>query len=128
MTRLEHINFTVPDPRATAAVLEAIFGWHVRWEGPSKDQGRSVHVGEAQTGGTYLALYAPRALKDTPAERYTRAGALNHIGVVVDDLDAIEERVRAAGHEPHSHDDYEPGRRFYFDGPDGVEYEVASYG
>ena len=33
-----------------------------------------------------------------------------------------------AGLEPFSHGDYEPGRRFYFLDPDGIEYEVISYG
>jgi hypothetical protein len=28
---------------------------------------------------------------------------------------------------PFSHDDYDPGRRFYFLDPDGIEYEVVSY-
>ena len=33
----------------------------------------------------------------------------------------------ADGLTPFSHGDYEPGRRFYFLDPDGVEYEVVSY-
>ncbi|MEC7669548.1 MAG: VOC family protein, partial [Pseudomonadota bacterium] len=28
---------------------------------------------------------------------------------------------------PHNHADYEPGKRFYFDTPDGIEIEVVSY-
>jgi len=52
---------------------------------------------------------------------------LNHIGVVVDDLDALESKVLATGYTHRSHADYEPGKRLYFDGPDGVEYEVVSY-
>ena len=35
--------------------------------------------------------------------------------------------VVAAGLTPFSHADYEPGRRFYFLDPDGIEYEVVSY-
>ncbi len=45
----------------------------------------------------------------------------------VDDLDAIEALVIAAGLTPFSHDNYDPGRRFYFFDPDGIEYEVVSY-
>ena len=52
---------------------------------------------------------------------------LNHIGVEVDDLDLTEARVSAAGLRPFSHGDYEPGRRFYFLDPDGIEYEIVSY-
>jgi hypothetical protein len=52
---------------------------------------------------------------------------LNHIGVVVEDLNAAEARVIAAGFMPRSHTDYEPGKRFYFDDHDGIEFEVISY-
>ena len=55
----------------------------------------------------------------TPFQLYLSAGW--------DDLDAADERVRAAGFEPHSHADYEPGRRFYFHDADGIEWEVVSY-
>ncbi len=122
---LEHINITVPDPKASAATLIALFGWHVRWEGAAMEDGYTVHVGDDDS---YLALYAPAARPGDTPERYTRTGALNHVGVVVDDIAAAEKRVAAAGFVPHSHADYEPGRRFYFDGPDGIEFEVLQYG
>ena len=35
--------------------------------------------------------------------------------------------VKDAGFEPHSHGDYEPGKRFYFDDENGIEFEVVSY-
>ena len=54
-------------------------------------------------------------------------GGMNHLGVVVSDLDATEEKVKALGLETHSHADYEPGRRFYFNDHDGTEWEVVSY-
>ena len=122
--RLEHINITVPDARAHADVLCDLFDWHVRWEGPAKDEGWTVHVGDDDG---YLALYTPAWVLKPEAHRYHHVAGMNHVGVVVEDLDAVEARVRAAGYAPHNHADYEPGRRFYFDGPDGVEYEVVSY-
>ncbi|MEC9109847.1 MAG: VOC family protein, partial [Pseudomonadota bacterium] len=45
----------------------------------------------------------------------------------VDDLDAAEKIVATHGLEPFGHDDYEPGRRFYFFDWDGIEFEVVSY-
>jgi hypothetical protein len=54
-------------------------------------------------------------------------GGLNHIALVVDDLDAVEARVVGASFATHSHADYEPGRRFYFHDQDNIEYEVVSY-
>ena len=122
--KLEHVNITVPDPKATAETLIALFGWHVRWEGAAIDNGYTVHVGDEES---YLALYAPSKGLNAAPDRYTINGGLNHVGVVVDDIDATEARVRAAGYEPHNHADYEPGKRFYFDGPDGIEFEVVSY-
>lgn len=121
---LEHVNVTVTDPDRTAAELEKIFGWHVRWAGDSKLGGRSVHVGEE---GSYVALYNHEDTKTYPRDPGFRTNGLNHIAVVVDDLDAVEARVIDAGFKPYSHQDYEPGRRFYFFDRDDVEYEVVTY-
>ena len=54
-------------------------------------------------------------------------GNLNHLGVVVDDLDAVEAKIKAKGYETHSHANYEPGRRFYLHEENGVEIEVIFY-
>ena len=124
MGTLEHVNVTVTDPAATAAWLENVFGWHLRWQGPAKNGGTTVHIG---TDTDYVALYTPKTPTAPAPSSYGIRGGLNHVGVVVDDLDATEARVRTAGFKPHSHADYEPGRRFYFHDHDGVEWEVVSY-
>jgi catechol 2,3-dioxygenase-like lactoylglutathione lyase family enzyme len=121
---LEHANFTVTDPKATAAWMCEIFGWHIRWEGEAKDNGYTVHVG---ADDSYLALYAPSGTPNRGPSTYTTIGGMNHIGVQVDDLEAVEMRVKAAGFIPTNHGDYEPGRRFYFDDSEGIEFEVVEY-
>ena len=121
--RLEHVNVTVRDPEATAAQLAAIFGWHIRWQGPARDGGRTIHLG---TEAHYVALYTGKDAAYTAAD-FAKGQPLNHIGVEVDDLDATKARVVAAGLVPFNHDDYEPGRRFYFFDADGIEYEVVGY-
>lgn len=68
---------------------------------------------------------AREALSET-GDSYVTRGGLNHIAVVVDDLDAAEARVSDAGCEPRVHADCEPGPRFYFY-DDGLEFEVVSY-
>ncbi len=121
--RIEHVNVTVTDPEKSAALMGDLFGWHVRWSGPALSGGRSVHVGN---GDHYLALYTPPP--SAPGERrFPKGLPLNHIGVEVDDIDATEAKVIAAGLKPFNHGDYDPGRRFYFFCPDGIEYEVISY-
>jgi catechol 2,3-dioxygenase-like lactoylglutathione lyase family enzyme len=121
--RLEHVNLTVGDADRSAALLQRLFGWRTRWAGPAMNGGRSVHVG---TDEQYVALYSP-ADADGRALAWTKGLPLNHLAVEVDDLDAVERKVLEAGLEPFSHGDYEPGRRFYFFDPDGIEYEVVSY-
>lgn len=124
MARLEHVNVTVADPDATAATLCALFGWKVRWAGPGMTTGRTVHVGDE---ASYVALFTFGKPDDLTQESYRTRGGLNHIAVVVDDLDATEARVRQAGFIPVNHGDYEPGRRFYFFEANGIEIEVVSY-
>ena len=121
--RIEHVNVTVSDPDRAARLMAALFGWHVRWQGPARDGGRTIHVG---SDDHYLALYSGRGVAYT-ADDFAKGRPLNHIGVEVDDLAAIEAKVVAAGLRPFGHDTYDPGRRFYFLDPDGIEYEVVSY-
>ncbi len=127
MSRLEHVNFTVADPKATAQMLIDLFDWKIRWEGTAINGGYTVHVG---TDDAYVAVYTgPDGGKaqTAPHNNYLQRGGLNHIGIVVDDLDAVEAKVKALGLETHNHGDYEPGRRFYFHDETGMEFEVVAY-
>ena len=121
--RIEHVNVTVSDPERAARLMQTLFGWHIRWQGPARDGGRTIHVGSDRH---YLALYTGRGGAYS-ADDFAKGQPLNHIGVEVDDLAAVEAKVVAAGLRPFGHDDYDPGRRFYFLDPDGIEYEVVSY-
>ena len=117
---LEHINITVSDIERSAALLRDLMGWHDRWRGPSQLGGETIHVGGERD---YIAVYT----KGAPIDRFAKGMPLNHVGLVVDDLDAAEAVVKAAGLEPFNHADYEPGRRFYFFDWDGIEFEMVSY-
>ncbi len=125
IARLEHANITVSDANTTVQWMARLFGWHLRWEGPTQDGGRSFHIG---TDKTYLALYQPPKPTAPGSSSYLTKGGLNHIGVVVEDLDKAEACVKELGFTPHTHADYEPGRRFYFHDKDGIEFELVSYG
>lgn len=121
---LEHANITVTDADVTANWMQKVFDWHIRWQGPSLDGGRSIHVG---SDSCYIALYQPAREITKKTNSYVTAGGLNHLAVVVDDIDALEKAVIAAGFTPLNHAEYEPGKRFYFNDADDVEYEVVQY-
>ena len=119
---IEHVNLTVSDPDRTAQLMVGLFGWHIRWEGPAQNGGYTVHVG---SDSSYLALYTT---DETRCEaRFPKGRPLNHIGVQVDDLDAVDAKAVALGMTPFNHDNYAPGRRFYLLDPDGIEFEIVSY-
>ena len=118
---LEHVNISVTDPARVAYLLEKLAGWRVRWEGPSMRSGHTIHCGDERG---YVALYTNPEIKGD----FAKGAPMNHVGIVVDDLAAAEAAVVAAGLAPFGHDDYEPGRRFYFFDWDHIEWEVVSYG
>jgi catechol 2,3-dioxygenase-like lactoylglutathione lyase family enzyme len=121
--KIEHVNISVRDPARAARLMDELFGWKVRWQGPALNGGHTIHVGSADQ---YLALYTPRETDLTDAD-FAKGRPLNHVGVEVEDIAGTEARVVAAGLVPFNHGDYEPGRRFYFLDPDGIEFEVVSY-
>ena len=117
---IEHANLTVSDPQRSATLFANLCGWHERWRGPTQSGGETIHVGNDKS---YLALYTDHKAH----ERFHKGQPLNHVGLQVDDLDAAEQVVIAAGLTPFGHDDYDPGKRFYFFDWDGIEFEVVSY-
>jgi glyoxylase I family protein len=121
--QLEHINLTVRDPNRTAALFTSLFGWQERWRGPAQDGGFTIHVGTAEQ---YVACYTGPD-SEHASVHHDKGAPLNHLAVVVTDLDAAEARAIAAGLTPFAHGDYAPGRRFYLFDENGIEIEVVSY-
>lgn len=118
--RLEHVNISVTDPERTAGLIAKLTGWHRRWEGPSLAGGHTIHLGGEDE---YIAIYTNTSVKGD----FAKGAPLNHIGIVIEDLDAAEAVVSEAGLTTMNHGDYEPGRRFYFFDWDGIEWELVSY-
>ncbi|ANY21232.1 Glyoxalase-like domain protein [Tsuneonella dongtanensis] len=119
--RLEHVNISVTDADRTADLVARLTGWHRRWEGPSLDNGRSIHLGDDRA---YVAIHtSPRITGN-----FSKSVPMNHIGIAVDDLAAAEAIVSDAGLEPFNHGEYDPGpRSFYFYDWDGIEWEIVCY-
>lgn len=120
---IEHANLSVTQPERSAQLFKDLLGWQERWRGQSRFGGDTIHVSEPDNGGSYMALYTSGDVKGD----YSKGQPLNHVGLQVDDLTAAQAAVEAAGLKPFRHDDYDPGRRFYFFDWDGIEFEVVSY-
>src|SRR5258707_15393834 len=77
--RIEHVNVTVSDPERAAKLMEALFGWHVHWQGAARDGGQTIHVG---SDDHYIALHTGRGVaysaddfaKGRPLNPYRRRG------------------------------------------------------
>ena len=119
--RLEHVNLTVGDLERSIRFYTELFGLRVRWQGTTSSGTPAAHVGDDDS---YLAFFEGRGA--SPAWNYGAVG-YNHMGFVVEDLDAAKARVIELGGEVHGEDEYDPGRRLYFTDPDGFEVELVEY-
>lgn len=118
---LEHANLSVTQIDRSAALLQDLLGWSIRWRGDHHRGGETAHVGSKDC---YVSLYT----REDVAGDYSKGQPLNHLGLRVDDINAAEKVVTQHGLEPFSHGKYEPGpRSFYFFDWDGIEWEVVSY-
>ena len=121
---LEHVNLSVKDVDRSAAFYSDLLGLHTRWKGTFDDGRKAAHVGDDHF---YLALFEAPAAGSVNHD-YLRPG-INHFGFVVDDLDAVRDRLeQLAASDVTDTSDYEPGRRLYFRDPDDIEVELVSYG
>jgi glyoxylase I family protein len=118
-----HVRTCEPDGERHRTLLQVApeaAGLARTWRGEALNGGETIHVGDERT---YLALYTDRR----PHDRFSKGAPLNHVGLLVDDLEAAEEIVLEAGLETLNHADYSPGRRFYFFDWDGIAFEIVSY-
>ena len=120
---IEHVNVTVENPNQLAKLLCDLFNWRIRWSGESKDNGYTVHVGSDQR---YFALYT-QSSSSADGHSTFRHGTLNHVGVVVEDLQSMEQRVSDYGLKPDHQRDYGVCKSFYFMAEETLEIEVVSY-
>lgn len=120
--RIEHINMTVSDVAASADFYRQVFGFKTRWEGVTGSGLRAVHMG---TDDSYLSLFEAARPGSAPAG-YGTVG-FNHLGFVVEDLDALRETLAQMDVAVQVPEDYDPGRRLYFFDPDGMEIELVEY-
>lgn len=125
--RLEHANLVVTAIEPTLAFLKAAFpGWRVRGEARDEFRGhprRWVHFGDDES---YVTLndYGRGGQRDLNG----REPGLAHLGFIVEGLDEIVSRLKAAGYEPNFWGPDHPHRRnVYYIDDEGLEFEFVEY-
>jgi catechol 2,3-dioxygenase-like lactoylglutathione lyase family enzyme len=84
-----------------------------------------MHIG---TDETYIALNETLFDGEDTRSPYDNKPGLNHLGYEVDDVDALRERLAAAGFRDSTYPNNHPHRkRVYFYDADGNDWEFVQY-
>jgi catechol 2,3-dioxygenase-like lactoylglutathione lyase family enzyme len=124
--RLEHANFIVRDIDATIRFLRTAFPeFRIRFDGSDPKGRRWVHIG---TDDTYIALTQSTVEPEQHWTPYVGLPGINHLAYEVNDVEALRERLRAAGYKDSTISNKHPYRkRVYFYDPDGNDWEFIQY-
>jgi catechol 2,3-dioxygenase-like lactoylglutathione lyase family enzyme len=124
---LEHANVTVPDIDAAIEFLKVVEPQiEVRHDETPPDSYRWAHVG---IGNCYIALQEPHlGSEPTNNRRPYKDFGVNHLGWVVEDLDAVTARLETHGYRKGIPGEEHPYRRraYYYDSA-GFEWELVEY-
>jgi catechol 2,3-dioxygenase-like lactoylglutathione lyase family enzyme len=123
---LEHANLHVSDVDGMLDFIRtALPDFRVRFDSGADDPERWVHVGDDQT---YLALYRASLPRTQAADPYNGEPQLNHLGFVVEDVDAVRQRLLAKGYRDSTLPNRHPARkRLYFRDAENNEWEFVEY-
>ena len=127
MTRIEHVNITVPDIDAAINFLKIVApDFDVRKDNKSLDSYRWVHIGNENY---YFALQEAH-LDAVPQKRLQpyRNYGINHVALIVSNIEEIEEKLIAAGYQKGIETPVEKYRKraYYLDSA-GFEWELVEY-
>ncbi|MBL4578746.1 MAG: VOC family protein [Flavobacteriales bacterium] len=119
---MEHINLSAHDLDGATKFFKTAFpNFQVRGGGDGTF-GKWLHIG---TDETYIAI--TQADPGKRGERYASSG-INHVGFVVDDVDALAKRLSKAGYQRSYPKQEQQFRiRDYFLDSEGNEYEFVEY-
>ena len=94
--RLEHANISVRDVDGMIRFLQTAFPeFRVRGEGITREGARWLHLG---TDDTYIALSESR-VEPGSFRPYSGVPGVNHLAYVIDDVEALRQRLAAAGYK-----------------------------
>ena len=126
-TKIEHINITVPDIDAAVSFLNIVApDFEIKKdENPLNDK-RWMHIGNNEN---YFALQEAHidAIPKKQNQTYINYG-YNHIGLVVNNIDDIENQLKEAGYQKGINTPKEQFRKraYYYD-KSGFEWELVEY-
>jgi catechol 2,3-dioxygenase-like lactoylglutathione lyase family enzyme len=123
----EHVNLTVTDlPRVLHFVQTALPDWRVRGGGTMDWFGQPIDWCHVGTDEAYIALQSGG---NTEAlDWQSLATGVKHIGLVVPDMDAVVQRLTAAGFPlDHLGDLTAVRRSAYVVAPGSVQFEFVQY-
>lgn len=123
--RMEHANLHVRHFDDAVHFLSTAFpDFRVRSESV-RDGLRWMHIG---TDETYIALNETAFDGEDGKSPYDSKPGINHLGYEVDDVDALRERLTAAGFKDSTYPNRHPHRkRVYFYDADGNDWEFVQY-
>lgn len=120
MQILEHIHVNVDSLALTEHFLRTALPEFIsRGGGDAPGYGPWLHIG---TDSSYIALTEVKGTQPMPD--------LRHIGLVVDDVEALIARLAAAGFEPadaSALDGHPHRRRIYYVDGNGIDWEFVEY-
>ncbi len=127
MTRIEHVNITVPDIDAAISFLKIVApDFEVRKDNKSSDSYRWAHIGNERY---YFALQEAHldAAPQKQHQTYKNYG-INHVALIVSNIQEIEEKLMAGGYQRGIETPVEKYRKraYYFDKA-GFEWELVEY-
>jgi lactoylglutathione lyase len=118
LQRLDHVSLNVTDRARSIAWYRDVLGLPQLNQPTGDDE--PVFLGQP---GLQFGLF--QAQQQSPL-REPESSGLRHVALVVDDLDAAEERLRSQGVELR-HEDHGNARSVYFHDPDGHVLELTTY-
>jgi catechol 2,3-dioxygenase-like lactoylglutathione lyase family enzyme len=118
LERLDHVSLNVADRARSIAWYRDVLG--LRQLNDPTDDDEPVFIGEP---GLQFGLF--QAQRQSPA-REPESSGLRHVAIVVDDLDAAQERLRSHQVE-FRYEDHGNALSVYFADPDGHVLELTRY-
>lgn len=121
---INNIKLSVFDANETAHRLCGIFGWKIKWSEKTKNNKESIHVGNESS---MLSIFSLGKTTKAECRVNNSQPGVNHIGILVDNLAEVENRINALGYKTYAYENNAHGSRFFFLDSNNIEFEVICH-